>query len=549
MELKRYWALIWRWLWLIVLGILVAGISAYLVSSRMTPVYSASSRLLIDQAPGSSSGNEYSQVLLEQRLAFTYIELLKTRPVLEETIIRLGLPLTAAQLDGMISVSAPQDTQIIVLTVQDTNPQRAADIANELGAVFVDSNQERQNRRYAEPISNWQQRQVEIGDEIEALETEISTLGTPGSAAEQSALSRLEVKLNETQIRYTEAFNNLNDLQVAQAKESSNIVQVEPAKATSVPIRPRTTTNTLLAAVTGGMLALGIIFLIEYLDDTVKTPDQLAADSGLSTLAAIAEIKANGDNRKLITVHTPRDPISEAYRVLRTNLGFAAIDSGLRSVLVTSSSPGEGKSTTAANLAVVAAQTGKRVILLDADLRRPTQHKLFDLPNNRGLTTAVFYKDSAVGKHSQATEVQGLSVITSGPLPPNPSELLSSNRMHALLKELESEADMLIIDSPPVLTVADAAILATQVGGTVLVVEVGKTRREAFVEAVNRIHKSSGTIYGAVMNLLKPKGSGYYYYDYYYHSHYYDNDESDGKRLRKKRDSQSRSWRTLLGRQ
>ncbi len=549
MELKRYWALIWRWLWLIVLGVLVAGTTAYLVSSRMTPVYSASSRLLIDQAPGSSSGNEYSQVLLEQRLALTYIELLKTRPVLEETILRLDLPLTAGQLSSMISVSAPQDTQIIVLSVEDIDPRRAADIANELGAVFVDSNQERQNLRYAGPIANWQQRQEEVGDEIEALEIEISSLGTPATAIEQSALSRLEVHLNEAQIRYTEAFNNLNDLQVAQAKESSNIVQVEPAKPSFGAIRPRTTTNTLLAAVTGGMLALGIIFLIEYLDDTVKTPDQVAADTGLSTLAAIAEIKANGDARRLVTISTPRDPISEAYRVLRTNLGFAAIDGGLKSVLVTSSSPGEGKSTTAANLAIVAAQTGKRVILVDADLRRPTQHNIFDLPNNRGLTTAVFYKDTDIQKHFQATEVQGLSVLTSGPLPPNPSELLSSQRMHKLLKDLEQVADMVVIDSPPVLTVADATILATQVGGTVLVIEVGKTRRDTFLEAVNRIHKSSGTLFGAVMNLLKPKGSSYYYYNYYYHSQYYSSDGQHEKRRRRSDQTKKRSWRNVFGRQ
>ncbi|MFQ5398402.1 MAG: polysaccharide biosynthesis tyrosine autokinase [Anaerolineae bacterium] len=542
MEIQRYMSLIWRWAWLIVLGAIVAGGTAYMVSKNTTPIYRASSRLLIDEAPGTSTGNEYSQVLLEQRLAQTYVEIMQTEPVLQETIERLNLPLTTGQLAGMISISAPQDTQIIVLSVEDVNPDRAATIANTLGEVFIDQNRARDQLRYAEPISNWQQRLNEIGDEVESLETEINAFGPTDTAEQQAALSRLETQLNEAKIRYTEAFNNLNALQVAQAKESSNVIQIEPAIPSTRPIRPRTLTNTMLAAVVGGMLALGVVFLIEYLDDTIKTPDQVAEDTGLSALGVIAFIKDSDQDGKLITHRMPRDPISEAYRVLRTNLSFSAVDGGLRDLLITSSSPSEGKSTTAANLAVVMAQTGRRVILVDSDLRRPTQHRFFEVSNNQGLTTAILDSQTPIKYHLQETIVPFLRVLTSGPIPPNPAELLNSQRMSQVLEALREEAEMIVFDTPPTLSVADASILAPQVGGVLLVVDVGATRHGALIQAVERLRNANARVFGVVMNRLKSSHSRYYNYYYHYYSAYGHTDKA--RRRMKSKQNRLPGWLT-----
>lgn len=550
MELKRYTALIWRWTWLILLGAVVAGGVTYIVSKNTTPVYQSSSRLLIDVAPGSGSGNEYSQVLLEQRLTLTYIEILRTRPVLEEVIERGKLSLSAAQLAGKITVSAPQETQIIVITVEDTNPQRAADVANLLGDVFIDQTGERESLRYAEPIANWEKRQADMADEIEALEIEINSFGESDSAEDQAAYSRVETKLRELRIQYTEGFNNLNELQVAQAKESSNVIRIEPAQPSGNPFKPRTVTDTMLASIAGALFAVGVVFLIEYMDDTLKSPDQVLEATGLSTLGAISLIDVKKAPDHLIAQRAPRDPISEAYRVLRTNLGFAAVDGELKSMLVTSASPGEGKSTTAANLALVMSQTGRNVILMDGDMRRPSVHRFFDIANNHGLTTAAYDRETPVMEHVVATKYPRLSVLPSGPIPPNPAELLSSQRMAQVLGELREEAELVIIDTPPTLTVADASILAPQVDGCLMVIEAGKTRRDTFAQAAERLHKSGAQVFGVVMNLLRPGRAGYYYH--YYGDHYYSYGQAYEKkgraRRRKGRQTRLPAWLSSLAR-
>jgi capsular exopolysaccharide synthesis family protein len=538
MEIRRYFDVIKRWSWLVFLCVLLAGAAAYLISSSMTPIYRAVSRYLIDEAPGStSSANEYSQLLTEQILAQTYVEIATTRPILEETIIRLGLPFSPTQLASMVSVSAPTDRQIMVISVEDTDADRAAAISNTIGEVFVEKNQERDNLRYAEPIRNWQERMTVITEDINELEIALNRFGEPDTVEDEAARARLQQQLNEAQLRYTEAFNSLIELQRDEAKESSNIVLLESAIPNYNPVSPRTIINTTIAALLGGMVALGVIFLVEYLDVTVKNQDQIQVDTGLPTLGAIAKIKVSKPSEGLVTYHSPRDPLSEAYRVLRTNLGFSAIDSDLSSIVITSASPGEGKSTTAANLGVVMAQAGKRVIIIDSDLRRPTQHSFFDLTNSHGLTTALLDNVSPPTTHLKNTKVRGLRVLTSGPIPPNPAEILSSQRMGQLIIDLSEEADVLLFDTPPVLSVTDAAVLAPQTEGTLFVVQVGETRRDTLVQAVNRIRSSNAQVLGVLLNRIKPSHGSYYYYQYY--SNY--GDESGKRRRRVGRRSKSKS--------
>jgi capsular exopolysaccharide synthesis family protein len=544
MDIKDYFSLIWRWAWLIVVGVIVAGVVAYVVSINTAPVYRANARIMIDEAPGGNIGNDYSRVLYEQRLAQTYVQLLTTAPILQETINQLGYPFTVTELRDKVSVSAPQDTKIIVISVEDTDRERTAVIANTLAEVFTRENQARENMRYAEPINNWQRRLDEINEDILALQTQINGLSEVETAEAQALQSNLETQLKEAQIRYTDVFNNLNQLQISQAKESSNLVPIDPATPPFSPIRPRTLTNTLLAAVVGGMIALGVIFLIEYLDNTIKTPDQVLEDTGLSTLGAIANIKADSAPQTLITQIAPRDPISEAYRVVRTNLSFSAVDEGLHSLLVTSSSPGEGKSTTAANLAIVLAQTGKRVILVDADLRRPVQHKIFEKPNNQGLTTAVLDSETPVSHHIQETSIPNLSMMTSGPIPPNPAELLNSQRMSQVLNDLQEISDVVIFDTPPVLTVADASILGALVSGCLLVVFTGKTRRDTFVGAAERLQRTGGNPFGVILNRLKPERHGYgnYYYYHYYTSYDYNTKQKKRRSPKQSGGSKLPAW-------
>lgn len=517
MEIRRYFALARKWAWLVILGALVGGGTVYLINQNTPPTYRASARLLIDEAP-ESGGNEYAQALFEERLASTYVELIGLRPVLEETVNRLELPVSADQLRGRLSVTAPSQAQIIVINVEDSDPERAALIANTVGDVFMDLNQQRESARFAESISNYESQMTQLQEEISRVETQIFTIGEPDTPQEEAQLSGLETSRREAQLRYTEAFNSRENLRVEEARVSNNLIPVEPARAPTSPIRPRTATNTILGAAVGGMLALAVAFFFEFMDDSIRSPDQIRQVTDMSTLGAVTHIKGSNPSGRLVTFNLPRSPTSEAFRVIRTNLSFAAIDEGLQTLVVTSSSPGEGKSTISANLGVVMAQTGKQVIIVDSDMRRPTQHQLFSLPNNRGLTTALLESNIPITDHLQKTKVPGLRVLTSGPIPPNPSELLNSQRMGTIIDVLKEEADMVLFDTPPTLTVADAIILAPQVSGCALIVEAGKTRQHALMQAAERLQASGAHIVGVVINQLKVGRSGYYY-DYY---RYYD---------------------------
>jgi capsular exopolysaccharide synthesis family protein len=211
----------------------------------------------------------------------------------------------------------------------------------------------------------------------------------------------------------------------------------------------------------------------------------------------------------LIALRDPRAAAAEAYRTLRTNIQFSSLDKPLHTLLATSTAPDEGKSTTLANLAVTMAQAEQRVILVDCDLRRPTLHTLFDLPNEAGLTSMILAQEDA--PPLQATGVTGLSLLTSGPLPPRPADILGSRRMDAVIARLRAEADIVLFDTPPVVAVTDAAVLATRVDGVLLVFQAGKTSRERARQAREILEKVKANIVGVVLNNAQVEpGYGYY---------------------------------------
>lgn len=216
---------------------------------------------------------------------------------------------------------------------------------------------------------------------------------------------------------------------------------------------------------------------------------------------------------KLIVHEQAKSPISEAYRTLRTNLQFSKINEELKLVMFTSSGPGEGKSTTAANAAVAMAQAGKNVLIIDCDLRKPVQHRIFG-KNRQGLTNLTV-ESLSLDQVIQPTEVPGLSLMTSGPIPPNPSELLASAKMDKLLETVKERFDMVILDAPPVLAVTDASVLASKVDGIVLVVAAGTVRPEIAVRAKDLLEKANGHILGVVLNRVEIEEEHAYYYYYY----------------------------------
>lgn len=221
----------------------------------------------------------------------------------------------------------------------------------------------------------------------------------------------------------------------------------------------------------------------------------------------------DNSKRHLIVHDQPKSPIAEAFRTLRTNIQYAKVDGDLKSLLLTSAGPGEGKSTVVANSAVALAQTGKKVILVDCDLRQPVQHHIFNL-NKKGLTNCLV-GESPVGELLQDTEVEGLRVLTSGPIPPNPAELLGSARMEVLLAELREETDYLILDCPPVIAVTDACVLARKADGILLVLDADQIRPEMAQKAKELLENAQGKILGVILNRVEVEKEHSYYYYYY----------------------------------
>ena len=508
MELRQYVALLRKWFWLVILLAVIAAAASFVISRRSARIYQASVTLMVNQATNPAVSAGYSDILTSERLARTYASLLVSQPVLDETAQRLGI--SPKLLDGAITVTPVRDTQLLQIKVEGTLPELTAQIANTLPVIFVERNAELQLGRATES-------KLKLEEEIANTEKDLAeTQQQLKTVTDDTQRTRLETSLAQYRNTYSTLVANYQQVVLAVAQANNNIVVAEPAKVPERPIRPRTRTNVMLATIVGVLLALGIAFLIEYLDDTVKTPDDVSRVSGLSTLGAIARLKESGGPRQLVAWMRVKSPESEAYRTLRTNIQFSSVDNPIRSLLVTSSSPGEGKSTTTANLAVVLAQTGQRVIVVDTDLRRPVLHKVFGIPNNIGLTTALLAGESlSLEDYLQPTEIDTLSVLTSGPIPPNPSELLGSHRMQHLIEVLAQAADIVIFDSPPVLAVTDAVVLGRQMDGVLVVADAGNTREHALAQAAAELQKTGANVLGVALNRLDTRRGGYYYYYYY----------------------------------
>jgi len=575
MEIKQFVDLLQRRVWLLIAGLILGAAGGYFVSSYQTPVYQSSTSVLVMRAPQEKASDV--TYLSDQQLSQTYIQLATTQPVLDAVSEHINYTVDSKN----ISVQQVRDTQVIQVIVEDTDPNRAASIANILVEVLIERNDTIQAGRYAsvEDSMKAQIDQVEkqittiqdqinkastrsLQDQIKLVETQIDdlqnqitdlnkkysrtpedktqleqldsilslyqqvytnlvVLGKPSTSTDEGQnypLTQLQSTLDLYRNIYTNLLQSYESVRLARLQTTPNITQIEPATAAKYPVRPRVMMNTLLAGLVGLSLAGGTAFLIEFLDDTIKTPEDVTRLLNLPVIGYIAEIVRKGTKEEeLYVAKQPRSPVSEAFRSLRTNLEFSGVDKPLKVILVTSTGPSEGKSLIAANLAVVFAQGGKRVLLMDGDLRKPSLHRFFGIPNRLGLSD--LFRGQSIQEVIHVWKSDKLiALVTSGSLPPNPSKLLGSEKMDRILAELKTIAGIIIIDSPPCM-VADAQILSTKVDGVLITIYPGHTHRDTAKAAVEQFERTETRILGIVFNRI-PRNRMYYYSGYRHYSPY-----------------------------
>lgn len=533
MELKHYLLLVRKWLWLIVLGAGIGAVSAFVFSVMSTPIYQATMTMMISQG-ADPYRDQNSAVFATQRLASTYVEQIRSRAVMEQVVHDLNLPLPPNALIGMTSAQAVRDTQLIRVSVEDENPARAQAIANQIGVVFNQQLNEYQQSRFKNAQEELDRQVAETKKKIDETQKALAPLGDANDPKNLSAPEfvrterlRLQMELSTLQNQYAVLVRSANDFRLASARYADTVTVSASAEMPIAPVRPRTSTNTLLGLAVGLMLAAGIAFLVEYLDDSVKSSDDVTRVLELSVLGNVVRFP-KGTTNPLVALTSPRAPYVEAYRNLRTNLQFSMLVDSAAALVVSSAEPGEGKSTTVANLATVMAQMDKRVILVDTDLRRPTQHHIFNVPPEPGLTD-VFLNELTLEQAITKTAVPNLDVLTAGKLPPNPAELIESPWMEKLIAILKTQYDVVLFDSPPVLPVTDAALLASKTKHLLWVVSAGKTRSDTLRRAREALKQVDAKILGVVLNRVAA-GSGYGYYYYYYYA-------KDGDKKKHKRHS------------
>lgn len=495
-DLRRYGRLLWTRRWAFLICALLGGLLALGASKLVRPVYAATTQLLIDTRLATADP-DLNAIRASESLARTYAALLTSRPVLLETIDTLQLDESPEALRARIRAVPVSGTQLIDIRVEDGLPQQAANIANTLAQVFMTQNEALQTTGYREMKSNLETQLETLAAQI--AETSLALAQQPAVTTEQlSERNRLEGLLAQYNDNHTQLLRSYEEVRLAELQSTSPIVQVDEAIAPARPVRPNVWLNTVVGVTAGLLLVMAAVLVADFLDDTIRDSQELGRRLGLPVLGQVAHFAA--PHEPLVTVTQPRSPVAESFRALRLNIKYASVDRPLRSLLITSPLPAEGKSTLAANLGVVMAHDQQSVILMDGDLRRPRIHDLFDHNNAQGVST-LFIAEPLEGVDDLfcPTPVEGLALLPSGPLPPNPSELLDTQKARYIVRELAGEADVLLIDAPPVVSLTDAVALAQYVDGVLLVLCTGRTTHAAARKAIERLQQVGANIVGLVL--------------------------------------------------
>jgi len=519
---------------------------------------------------GAEFESMYKGILIDLEVARKRLEYLKdqlgqSKATLEAEIARVSSPLVLklrqemAEIERTIAVYLSQGVPENDLQVQREKEKLAViknKLTHEIRQLVVDG------LPPDDPLSQAQ----DLVLKVLTVETEMTALKARADALQRVVesysnklealpdknvqLARLERNRKVDENLYMMMREKYEESRITKAGQIGKVRILDEAIRQNTPISPNKKINLILGILMGLGVGVGVTFLREYLDTSVRRIEDLKS-LGISILGAIPKFESlvkngfsdigsrrNGNEvapkeLTLITHISPKSPVSEAYRTLRTNLHFSESNETLQTYLVTSAGPGDGKSTTIANLAIVTSLQGTRTLLVDSDLRRPVLHKFFGLEKHRGLTNVLIGK-STLDDAIQRTDVKNLDVLTSGILPPNPAELLGSKRMQELVAEMKSRYDLVLFDAPPLIPVTDAAVLSQELDGVLLVAKAAQTHRPALERVVELLHNVRTRVLGILLNNVGREHTYGSYYYYYYYQYYYGEKPKKRKRRSEK---------------
>ena len=508
LDFRRLAKLVWSRKWLVLACVVLAGGATFGASELQTPVYQAKASLKVQQKSTEDlfdpTGNRIDAISQDRNVK-TEIKVLESQPIEDIVIAKLG--------QDVPSVKGAQEEQTNVMIASVTSKDRdlATRAANAYALAYTEFRRTQAVQDVLDASKQVDAKVQEIQAELDRLDRDISRiegqdatrLAKDAKAQPSPELATLRAQRASVAAPQQLFKQKLDQLQVDSALKTGGAQLVEEATTPEDPISPKPVRNTALGVLLGMLVGMGLVFLLDQLDDDLRGKEDVeGATGGLPVLGLIPEVDRWKDRTVALISDATRDErvAAEAYRALRTSVLFIGLDRQMRSIQVTSSLQGEGKSTTTANLALTLAQAGTRVIVMCCDLRRPRLHEFFGLSNEKGFTSAVLGLEPLQNVIQEVPGQPNLKLVASGPVPTNPSELLVSERAANIITVLQTSCDMLLIDCPPVLPVTDAVAMSQRVQGTIVVVSAGETTRKELRRTVELLRQVKAPLLGTVVN-------------------------------------------------
>lgn len=509
LSLRDYLRVVGRRKWLLIVAVVATVVPATVLSAVQDPIYEATAQMLVQTRQADTVFNNSTQTYVDPvRAVQTEIKVLESEPVATRVEKDLGLSTSVPDVTGTTDGA----TDVVSVAVRSGDATTARVLADAYVRAYIEIKREQAVGGLVSAGSELQKKVTELQGQINAFDLQIAAVpvGQPGGSTDLTAQRQVLVD------QQTLFKQRIDQLQVDAALATGSAQVVRQADQPSSPVEPTPVRTGVLATVVGLLIGLGAVFLVDNFDDSIRTADDLERSLGISALA-IVPVDRPPDQRP-IAMSRPADFAVETYRSLRTSVQFLGLDESVRIIQITSPMSGEGKTTTASNLAVVFANAGHRVLLIDADLRRPRLHQVFGIDDGRGLTTALLGGFDASLLH---TPLDNLDVLPAGPIPPNPSELVGGRRMRDLIQEMAGTYEYVIIDSAPVLPVSDSVGLAASCDGVLIVAQARRTSVRHVSKAMSLLERAQTPVLGIVLNRSgsKRRADDGYGYGYGYGSH------------------------------